>query len=422
MDRSSDTSIIIDRPAIDAQTVNARPVFFYDLTAVQSQMATSLLTNPERLSIICEQNFATLQSSDVTVFTQTGFYLIINSVSGDEALDLANRINLALLKLFFGTNNLTPEQMVPVFRIAAPEEVQRLRDMQASPLSANATQATGTHHVPERWINGPSDPGKRFSQLAITGKNTAERITLNFVPVYDIHHGRPALYICTPTGRHGSKEIHGRSVFRKLSVVETPYLDEAMLRYAAAFSDRLMQTGSVCAVCVPVSAETLSWSRSRRVYLSALDEVDLDMNPQIIPVIDDISPGTPLNRLADMIAMLRPYAQRIAIALPNSEIALDSSGIIGASGISLPLPPRTQAQSADRLGAWLSRACKAQNAFSCITGVNDEDVLDALRDCGIRFASGSALTPMAVSADAAIELARSLSRANPVPPPPVNDE
>lgn len=421
MDRFTDTPVI-DTPAIDAKIVASRPVFFFDLTTVQSQTATSLLANPERLNIICEQNCATLQSSDVTVFTQTGFYLIINSVSGDEAFDLARRINLALLKLFFGTNNLTPAQMVPVFRIAAPEEIQKLRDTPPCPAPAKTTQATIARQAAERWSSEPPDPGKRFSQLAITGKSPAERITLNFVPIYDIHRGTPALYICTPTGRQGRNEIHGRNAFRKVSIVETPHLDEAVLRYATAFSDRLMQTGSVAAVCVPVSAETLCWSRGRHVFLSALNDVDLDMNPQIIPVIEDISPGTPPNRLADMIAVLRPYARRIAVTLPDSEIALERSGIIGASGFALSLPPRATAQSADRLGAWLNRICKAQNAFSCITGVNNEDALDALRDRGIRFASGTALAPKAVNADAAIELARCLSRANATPPPPGNDE
>lgn len=422
MDRVRDTPMISEQPAIDAKTVETRPVYFYDLTAVQSQTATSLLANPERLSIICEQNFATLQSSDITIFTKTGFYLIINSVSGDEAFELARRINLALLKLFFGTNDLTPEQMVPVFRIAAPEEVQNLHN--ASPHHGAMTDKrnAGPAQSNERWIIEPPNPGKRFSQLGITGKSPAEHVALNFVPVYDIHRGTPALYICTPTARRGRSEILGRAAFRELSIIETPYLDEAVLRYAAAFSDRLMQTGSVSAVCVPVSAETLSWSRGRRVYLSALRDVDLGLNPQIIPVIEDISPGTPPNRLADMIAVLRPYARRIAIVLPDSEIALDRSGIIGASGFSLPLPPRAQAQSADRLGVWLNRVCKAQHAFSCVTGVNNEDVLDALRDRGVRFASGSALAPKTVSADAAITLARTLSCANAIPPDPVNDE
>lgn len=422
MDRVRDAPMTLDQPAIDAKTVETRPVFFYNLTDVQNQMASSLLANPDHLKIICEQNYATLQSSDVTIFTQTGFYLIINSVSGDEAFELARRINLALLKLFFGTNNLTPEQMVPVFRIAAPEEVQILRNV--SPYPSITTGKRNANPLPsnERWIIEPPNPGKRFSQLGITGKCPAEHVALNFVPVYDILRGTPALYICTPTSHRGRGEILGRAAFRELSIIEAPYLDEAVLRYAAAFSDRLMQTGSVSAVCVPVSAETLSWSRGRRVYLSALRDVDLGLNPQIIPLIEDISPGTPPNRLADMISVLRPYARRIAIVLPDSEIALDRSGIIGASGFSLPLPPRANMQLADRLGAWLSRNCKAQNAFSCVTGVNSEDVLDALRDQGVRFASGSALAPKTVSADAAITLARTLSCANTIAPDPVNDE
>ncbi|HET7336244.1 MAG TPA: hypothetical protein VFI93_14105, partial [Rhizomicrobium sp.] len=152
MDRVRDAPMTLDQPAIDAKTVETRPVFFYNLTDVQNQMASSLLANPDHLKIICEQNYATLQSSDVTIFTQTGFYLIINSVSGDEAFELARRINLALLKLFFGTNNLTPEQMVPVFRIAAPEEVQILRNV--SPYHSITTGKRNANPLPsnERWI------------------------------------------------------------------------------------------------------------------------------------------------------------------------------------------------------------------------------------------------------------------------------
>src|ERR1041385_6655399 len=108
--------------AVEAGQFAGYPVFYFDLAPVLCRSESGFSRDPDRLQALCRHGLASLGGSDLTLFDSNGFYLIVGSCSGAQAEALANRVNVALLKLFFGTESLMPDQMLTMFRIAGPSE------------------------------------------------------------------------------------------------------------------------------------------------------------------------------------------------------------------------------------------------------------------------------------------------------------
>lgn len=420
MDRATNTLTRRIDGAIDAAQFARHPIYYFDLAPILERSGSAYIRNPERLQVICENGLGHLSESDMTLFDETGFYLIVGSCDGAQAEGLANRISVALLKLFFGTESLAPDQLVPLFRKASPGEISQ-------GASALAQRAAAIMHPPsDRATRAPGTPGAKsddgsardqFDQLASQGVYEPDRLSLCFMPAYDLKRGTPALFFCLPTTVDNGQIVQGHRAFASVAAQDMPFADEAILRHAVQFADRLLEGGNLIAVTAPISVETMSWSRGRSTYQSALRRIGIEGHPQVIPLIDDIAPGTPPSRIAEMLAALRPFARRVAIALPDCEVALENSGLLGAAGIIVAMPRRADTGTASRTASWLARACATQNAFSCITSINSEEALEAVKEAGIRFGAGTALAPPALTGEDAIEYARLLTRLPPLPAP-----
>src|SRR5690348_12618384 len=89
---------------LSAKQFLQHPVFYFDLGPVLERAGSRLIRNAEGLEVLCRHGPGSLGDADITLFEKTGFYLVVGSCSGIQAEALANRINVALLKLFFGTD------------------------------------------------------------------------------------------------------------------------------------------------------------------------------------------------------------------------------------------------------------------------------------------------------------------------------
>jgi hypothetical protein len=281
--------------------------------------------------------------------------------------------------------------------------------------AAHAAPATAETNAEDRRDEADAaDHRARFAAIGEDGFDSRTRVSLCFVPAYDLRRQVPSLFLCQAIAVRESHVVYGHRAFGDIEAEQMPYLDAAVLHYAIRFSARLLETGNLIAVTAPVSVETLGWSRGREIYRTALKSAGVLDHPHIIPTLDDVPPGATAGRLAEMIRGLRPYARRIAVMLPDSNVALERSGALGAAGYILPLPRRSEAQAAARAAQWLSRLCGAQNAFSCLLDLNSEEALEAAKGAAIRFGAGSALAPRALIGDSALEYARLLSRTPPL--------
>src|ERR1700719_5419663 len=65
------------------------PVFFFDLDPFLERSGSLLSRDRDRLRSLCERQLEAISAGDTIVHAATGFYLIVQSATGDEATSIA---------------------------------------------------------------------------------------------------------------------------------------------------------------------------------------------------------------------------------------------------------------------------------------------------------------------------------------------
>jgi len=140
-----------------------------------------------------------------------------------------------------------------------------------------------------------------------------------------------------------------------------------------------------------VTYETLSGFHSRIHYISALKSIHVPADCPLLLCVDQVPEGTPVGRLAEMVAMLAVPNVRIMVqfeslrALPQLDIRL------GAIGIGGTLPHNCDPAAANAIAQKLARRATGQKAFALLHGLDSDAALEASLNSHIRFGSGSAI-------------------------------
>jgi len=364
-------------PRLNAET----SVYYYDLAPVLARLGRS--SNIGRLRLICERHVRAIAGADLVLFSEDGFYLIVTSSSGPAAAALANYVNTSLLMLFFGTQSLSADQQMTMYQPVDPDELpEKLPELLgAEPAKKESRLDANWDAYPDRETR-KEDP---LHVLARDGVHVEQNVELTFFPVHDLRRKAVSALFCAPTF---AGAVFGHQAFQQLSPSELPFIDRAILIHTLAFAKRLAEAGIVLAVGAPVSFETLAWSKSRQIYQWALRGNHVADQPQIILKIEDIPPGTPADRIAQVVSSLKPFARHIFVHLPNDHIELGMTGRMGASGLVMSLERRAALPEILSDSKYLSRMAVAQGAMSCIDHVESDEALNVVRSAGIRFAVG----------------------------------
>ena len=163
-----------------------------------------------------------------------------------------------------------------------------------------------------------------------------------------------------------------------------------MLNAAAEYAHRVHVAGKVCSLGVGVSYETLSGFHSRIHYIGALKAIETIPTCPLLLRVERVAPGTPLGRLAEIIAMLNVPNVRVTVefqslrAIPELDIRLGVAGL-GATLKSL--------DGGDPVAAVqkLARRAAEQKAFAFLDDIDTAELFEIAAQNGIRFGSGSAI-------------------------------
>lgn len=358
-------------------------IYFFNLDLVLSHLGSSRLTDPSRLHAICTRHVKSIIGSDLLLFSEHGFYLVISSCTGPAADSLAEFINVSLLTLLFGTEKIAADRRLRLYRTIEPEDLPAVSTHKIAEL-AKSIVPHEAYDFEDLHDEHPSAT-ERLEQLARDGVDVEQGVELTFFPVHDLRRAAVSALFCAPT--FAGAEF-GHAAFRDIGASELPYIDRAILQHGLSFAQRLAEAGIVVAVGVPVSFETLAWSKSRQIFQGALRAANLSQNPQLILKIEDIPPGTPAERIAQLMSGLRAFVRHIFIHLPDNHVELVMAGRMGASGLVKSLQRRAALPEVLADSKWLSRAAHAQGAMSCIDHVESDEALAVVRSADIRFAVG----------------------------------
>ena len=380
----------------DMAELAGRPLYRFDLAAVLHRCEGGL-RNPGRLRLVCEERVLRQAPDELVLFQDCGFFLVVRSCSGTAADAIAQSVNLALLKLFFGSDSLAAEKLAPLFRAADPAEIR-----------IAGRNAAAIRPVPAPVIaRVETDP---LARLAASGVPGYEGLRLGFLPVYDLRRGTASTYLCTPY----RADVEGPASLEAVDPKDRPSLDEAMLEHSLKLTSDIAAAHLTAAAATPVSFETLASPRGRRLYQLALKSADAVANPFLVIKIEGVPAGTPAARLAEIVATIRPFAKRIFVQLPGADMRLNEAGQLGAIGVFAALPQECGPSSALALARMLVRSAEMQRACCYMENVRSPAALAIVRDAGVRLASGAAFGRAGhcgTAADALAALAKAGARA-----------
>lgn len=363
------------------------PAYYFDFGHIFSR-CEALRQHPERVALMCQNRVRTIAPGELMLPREQGFFLVVQTRMGAAADALANEISAALMQLFFGSDSL--DGLAALFRAVPYEEMCETGIAMPAPqaaASAAPIAAVVPHPESARFPGRNPDPLAHLAQSALPG---FEGLKSGFLPMFNIQREAPPIYMCGAVARRHGQILFGPAALRDCAPKDRPSLDEAMLEYSLGFTRQVVPTKFTAAISTSVSFETLAWSRGRQLYQRALRNADAMNNPFLVVKIDDVPPGTPAARLAEIVATVRPFVKRVVLHLPGTDIGLMQSGQIGAAALCATLPAAATPPAIVRFATWLNRTAMDQQALACVDGIDNPNALPLLRAAGIRFAAGCA--------------------------------
>ncbi|MEI9991958.1 MAG: hypothetical protein WDM86_18205 [Rhizomicrobium sp.] len=358
----------------DVAALAGKAVYWFDLGLVLHRRGQ---VGPARLRLMCEQHVMRLVPDELVLFQPAGFYLVVRSCAAASALPVAQTVNGALLKLFFGTE--AAEKIAPLFRVAQIAEIGGRENAGTATSPAPAAE-----RVPDSAAPSETDP---LADLAVGSHAGCDGLRLGFLPVYDLRRGTASTFLCTPTRGAPAEPATLDGIDPRVR----PSLDVAMLERCLLLTREIAARRLTAAAVAPVSFETLASPRGRRLYQSALRRAGAVENPFLVVKIEDVPPGTPAARLAEIVAMVRAHARRVFAQLPSAQARLIEGGRLGATGLFAKFPDESGPAAIAALAKSLIRSAEAQHAFAYAENVHDALALGLVRRAGVRLASGRAL-------------------------------
>jgi hypothetical protein len=210
-------------------------------------------------------------------------------------------------------------------------------------------------------------------------------------PIWELGKAKSSCLYTSPYLRGGVPKIGcTRQILSSLParIVDAEII---MLMAAHAYSHRLRLAGKVCALGVGVSYETLLSFHNRIRYITALKSLSILPECPILLKIEDVPDGTPLGKVAEIIAMLAVPNVRFTLQFRSAQTAPKVDIRLGAAGMGIALPHHCDVALAAIFMKRLVSAFAEQRGFIFAEGLDTQELLGAAQSSGVRFGTGLAL-------------------------------
>ena len=222
-------------------------------------------------------------------------------------------------------------------------------------------------------------------------------LEIGFFPIWELGKGKSSCLYASLYPRHGTPKVgctrHMLATF-PAKVVDA---EIAMLMTAHAYAHRLHQEGRVCALGAAVSFETLMGFHHRIRYITALKSLIIPPEGRMLIKIEDVPQGTPLGKLAEIIAMLALPNLRFIVQFRNCQAVPDEVDIrLGAAGLGFALPHQYDPALA---AIFMKRLVHAFSGFVFVEGLDTPEQVAAAQASGVRFGTGQAVGRLVLSGE-----------------------
>jgi hypothetical protein len=216
-------------------------------------------------------------------------------------------------------------------------------------------------------------------------------LEIGLFPIWELGRGKSSCLYASPYSRGGTPKMG--CTRQLLSSLPARIVDAeiTILMTAHAYSHRLRQSGKVCALGAAVSFETLMSFHNRIRYITALKSLTIPAECPILLKIEDVPDGTPLGKVAEIIAMLAVPNVRFTVQYRSAQSAPKVDIRLGAAGMGIALPHHCDVALAAIFMKKLVSAFAEQRGFIFVEGLDTPELLAAAQSCGVRFGTGQAL-------------------------------
>jgi hypothetical protein len=255
---------------------------------------------------------------DLIIPCATGFLVIFKALSGKLAEQTTKRIAEDMERFFLGDAELA------ALNIEAFSEQLSIAEFEAA-LAAADIEFIDDGDAPD---GAPALDGAPL----ISG--------LDFYPVWDANKEAAASYFAAP---RPTENQPGRGpaipVFRPEKPDPRLDFDLDILDRAAMALERLIDSGSRCAVIVPAGFASLSLPRTRASYVTALARLPEALKPLVWVRLEDAPPSAPASVMAETGRILRGQAAHLFVNTALDALSVDSQTETGAGWIGGTLDP-----------------------------------------------------------------------------------
>ncbi|MBB3263332.1 GGDEF domain-containing protein [Azospirillum sp. OGB3] len=208
-----------------------------------------------------------------------------------------------------------------------------------------------------------------------------------FRPVFDVKHKVVSTYCCR-TDVDTTRYLNLMDAFdpeREEAVFD---LDRETLSLAVSTYNELYANKFRYAQTIPVHFGTLASSRRRREYIQACRMIPRVLMPFLAFELDGLPASVPYGRLAEIVAMLRPFARAAMVILHDDAGDLSVYATAGVKGVGLRLDGREdEPHILERLQTFCPGPRKF-GMFAYVDGVRNPVELEAAEAAGAAYLSG----------------------------------
>ncbi len=321
------------------------------------------------------------------------YVVTFHGLSVEEASFACTAIAKDVCGLLFGTdlNDVTVRGLVGL----VPASV--LKDSSQGVRLSQLLERTGGEIIVSRATAPPQRPELRVTP-APCGNEIAKaqelasqrRFQLGLFPVWDLQRLRSASLFLSLVSKDSARSS-ARVLLASAGESHVVSMEIALLLAAVQYADRVHLAGKVGAIGAGVSYETLSGFHSRIDYIRAVKSIHAIATCPILLRIDGILDGTPLGRVAEIVAMLQVPNVKVTVEFQSLKSISDLDIRLGATGIGWEIPPHSDSALVAAGAQKLVRRAAAQKAYAFLHGLATPDLLAAATAQGVRFGSGTAI-------------------------------
>ncbi len=301
---------------------------------------------------------------DLIIPCATGYLVIFSALSGALAEKTTARIREEMERFFLGDEELA------ALNVQAFTEQLSLAEFQAALASSDIEFVDEIAETSEAPIHG-----------ALIDRSFEH---LSYYPVWDAKKEAVASYFVE------AKSGTDTPIFRPEKPEPRLEFDLEVLDAGALALERLVESGSRCALIVPVGFANAASARTRSSYVTAFSRLPEPLRPLIWLRLEDAPPSAPTSTMTETGRILRGQATHLFVDAGLDVMSLKSQADAGGGfvGASLPASASTAPRAdLDRLVALARR----QKVEAYLDGVHRPDDLRIAIESGMRLIAGRSI-------------------------------